>query len=156
MTDHKIDKILGPSGIFAGYSLMIFGAVWTYSNPAGLIFIVAGMFMAFSFDGTVIDFESRRIKSYSCLFGFIKVGKWHSINHFKKFIIYRSRRSFTSYSRANVPLTLGSTDIRLALLNESGTLKVTINKYDSFEAARKSMADLIRDLKIPQLDEWEK
>lgn len=154
MTDHKLDKLLGTSGIFAGYSLMIFGAIWTYSSLTGLIFVLAGMFMAFTYDGTIIDFNSQRIKNYTCLFGLFKVGRWHSAGNFKKFSIYKSNRSYTTYSRANVPLTLNKSDIRLALLNDNGSLKITINKYDSFEAARKEMAELIRDLKITELDEW--
>jgi hypothetical protein len=156
ITDHKIDKLLGPSGTYAGYSLMFFGVIWTYFNLTGLIFVAAGMFMALTFDGTIIDFNSRRIKNYTCLFGLVKIGKWYSIDNFSKFSIYKSNRSYTAYSRANVPLTLKNTDIRLVILNDNGSLKIIINKYDSFEAARKEMAELIRDLKITKLDEWRK
>jgi hypothetical protein len=154
--DHKIDKFLGTSGTFAGYSFMVFGIIWTYSNPAGLIFVAAGMFMALTFEGTKIDYDSRRIKSYTCLFGLFKVGRWYSVNNFSKFSIYKSNRSYTTYSRANVPLTLKDTSIRLALLNNDGSLKVIINRYTSFEEARNEMSELIRDLKITELDEWRK
>lgn len=156
IADHKIDKFLGTSGTFAGYSLMIFGIIWTYSNPAGLIFVVTGMFMALTFDGTKIDYDSRRIKSYTCFFGLFKIGKWNSVNSFKKFSIYKSNRSYTTYSRANVPLTIKNADIRLALLNNDGSLKIIINKYSSFEEARIEMSELIRDLKITELEEWRK
>jgi hypothetical protein len=156
IADHKIDKFLGTSGTFAGYSLTIFGVIWTYTNLAGLIFVVTGVFMAFTFDGTKIDFDSRRIKSYTSLFGLFKIGKWHSVNSFKKFSIYKSNRSYTTYSRANVPLTLKNTDIRLALLSNDGSLKIIINRYNSFEEARNEMSELIRDLKITELDEWRK
>ena len=156
IADHKIDKFLGTSGTFAGYSLMIFGIIWTYSNPAGLIFVVTGMFMALTFDGTKIDYDSGRIKSYTCIFGLFKIGKWYSVNNFNKFSIYKSKRSYTTYSRANVPLTIKNTDIRLALLNNDGSLKIVINKYNSFEEARIKMSELIRDLKITELEEWRK
>jgi hypothetical protein len=154
VTDHKIDKLMGPSGTFAGYSLIIFGVIGTYFNLTGLILVAAGMFMAFTFDGTIIDYNSGRIKKYTCLFGLFKCGRWHNINVFNKFSIYRSKRSYITYSRANVPLTVKNSDIRLALLNNNGSLKIIINKYDSFEAARKEMTELIRDLQITKLDEW--
>lgn len=146
--------MMGPSGTFAGYSLMVFGAIGTYFSITGLILIVAGMFMAFTYQGTLIDFDLRKIKSYTSLFGLFKSGKWINADDFSKFYIYRSRRSSTTYSRGNVPLTINSNDIRLALLNDSGSLKIIINKYDSFESARREMSELIRDLKLTGLNEW--
>ncbi len=154
--NNKIDSLLGQSGTYAGYVLLLFGAIWTYSNLNGLIFITIGMFMAFTFDGTIIDLNSRRIKSYTCLFGLFKAGKWHSVKKFSKFIIYRSNRSYTTYSRANIPLTVKNSDIRLAFLNEDGSLKITINKFNSFETARNEMTKLITDLNISELKEWAK
>ena len=148
--------MMGTSGIFAGYSLIVFGAIGTYFNITGLILIVAGMFMAFTYEGTLIDTDLRKIKSYTSFFGLIKAGKWYNADDFSKFHIYRSRRSSTTYSRGNVPLTINSSDIRLALLNEDGSLNVIINKYDSFESARIEMSELIRNLKLTGLDEWRK
>ena len=154
VTDHKIENFLGPSGIFAGYSLMIFGVIGTYFNLTGLILVTAGMFMAFTYDGTKIDFSSRKLKNYTCLFGLFKYGKWHSVSSFTRFSIYKSRRRYTTYSRANVPLTVKKSDIRLVLLNNTGSLKITINRYNSFEAARNEMTRLIKDLQITELKEW--
>jgi hypothetical protein len=154
--NNKIERMMGPSGTFAGYSLMVFGAIGTYFSITGLILIVAGMLMAFTYEGTLIDSDTRRIKCYTSLFGLFKTGKWYNADDFSKFHIYRSRRSSTTYSRGNVPLTIKSSDIRLALLNESGSQKIIINKYDSFESARREMSELIRDLKLTGLDEWKK
>ena len=146
--------MMGPSGTFAGYSLIVFGAIVTYFSITGLILIVAGMFMAFTYEGTLIDYDTRRLESYTSLFGIYKAGKWINADDFSKFNIYRSRRSSTTYSRGNVPLTINSNDIRLALLNESGSQKIIINKYDSFESARTEMSELIKDLKLTGLNEW--
>jgi hypothetical protein len=154
ITDNKIDRLLGPSGTFAGYSLIVFGLIGLFISLSGLILVVAGMFMAFTYDGTLIDFSTRRIKSYTCLFGFLKIGKWHSINDFNKFRIYKSNRLYSSYSRTNMQLTLKNSDIRLLFLNKDGSLKITVNKYGSFKAARKGMSELIRDLQITELKEW--
>lgn len=153
--DHRIGKLLGSTGTAAGFFLMIFGIIGTYLyNWTGSFLIIAGMFMAFTFEGTKIDVELKRIKNYTSLFGLIKTGQWYPLSHFKRFSIYKSKRSYTTYSRANVPLTLKNSDIRLVLLDEKGSLKITVNKYNSFEAAKKEMADLIKKLDLIELTEW--
>jgi hypothetical protein len=114
------------------------------------------MFLAFTFVGTMIDYDSRKIRSYTSLFGLVKIGKWHSIENFTKYRIYRSSRVSTTYSRANVPLTVKNTDIRSVFLNNSGSLKITLNKYDSFEKARNEVSELIRGLQITQMEEVRK
>ena len=154
VTDHKLDKLMGPSGTAAGYSLVIFGLITTYFHRAGLIPLMAGMFMAFTYDGTLIDFSTRRIKAYRSLFGLLKTGKWYDISFFNKFRIYKSNRTYKSYSQANIPSEVKKTDIRLMLLNNDGSLKITVNKFNSFEEARKEMAELIRDLNMTGLKEW--
>jgi hypothetical protein len=154
ISDNKIEKLSGSSGVFAGYSLILFGIIGTFYSLTGLILVVAGLFMAFTYDGTKIDFNSRRIKSYVCLFGLFKIGKWNSIDDFTKFRIYKSNRTYTSYSRANIPLNIKKCDIRLLLTNDTESLKITINRFDSFETARKEMSALIRDLQIKKLEEW--
>jgi len=156
VSNHQIDKLLGQSGTFSGYSLMIFGIIALYFSYTitGLILIVAGTFMAFTYDGTIIDFTSRRIKSYSCLFGLFRIGKWYNINNFSKFSIYKSNRTYTSFSRANIQLDIKNSDIRLLLLNDNGSLKITVNKFRSFDEARKEMTELIRKLQITELKEW--
>lgn len=109
--------------------------------------------MAFTYEGTLIDFDNRKIKSYTCFFGLIKTGKWYNVDNFNRFSIYRSTRSSTTYSRGNVPLTLKKSDIRLALISIDGSKKIIVNKYNSFETARKEMADLIKDLRLKELND---
>jgi hypothetical protein len=155
VADNKLDKMLGPTGAYSGYFLMLAGIAATYFfSLTYLLLALAGMFMAFTYDGAQIDFDLRRIRNYSCLFGLFRIGKWHKIDTFNKFHIVRSKRVYTTYSRANVPLTQQTTDIKLQLLNENGSLRVTVNKFRSFEAARREMSELIQKLKIIKLNEW--
>jgi len=152
--NHRLDKLTGPAGVFAGYCIMAAGIVTAYFHPSALIIAMAGMFMAFTHDGTIIDKTTGRIKNYTCLFGLFRIGKWHNANEFTRFCIRKSNRIYTAYSRASLPLTLQERDIRLILSNNDGSLKVTVNKFISFEKARKEMSDLIRDLKMNDLKEW--
>ncbi|HOW09031.1 MAG TPA: hypothetical protein PLX08_04425 [Bacteroidales bacterium] len=153
-TDNRIDMFLGPSATFAGYVFLITGAVCSFENPAGFILVIAGLFMGFSYNGTIIDFNESRIKPYTALFGLIKLGKWYPVDCFDKFRIYRSSRSHTTYSRGNIPLTIKKTDIRLDFVNKSGSLKVTIDRFDSFESARDEASELIKNLHITSMEEW--
>lgn len=152
--DNRIDMFLGPSAVFAGYVLLLIGAIYSFENLAGLILVIAGMFMGISYNGTIIDFDKGLIKSYTAIFGIIKLGTWYPVNCFNRFRIYRSNRSFTTYSRGNIPLTLKSSDIRLDLMNKSGSVKITVNRFDSFESARNVMSELIKDLHMTSLEEW--
>jgi hypothetical protein len=154
--NHKTDSLFGPTGRFTGYSLVFFGAVSTYYNLSGLILVITGLFMGFTFSGTIIDYDARRIKGYTSIFGLFRYGKWYGIDSFTRFSIYKSRRSYTTYSRANIPLTIKEGDIRLVLLNESGSLKVIVNKFSSFESARNEMSGLINALKMKNMEEWRK
>ncbi|MBG0859858.1 MAG: hypothetical protein IQL11_10160, partial [Bacteroidales bacterium] len=110
ITDHKIEKSLGPSGVFAGYSLAVFGIIGSYFSLAALILVISGLFLALTYEGTRIDYKLRRIKNYTCLAGLLKAGKWYSIDDFTKFRIYKSNRTYKTYSRANIPQNLKVTD----------------------------------------------
>lgn len=155
-TDNRIDMFFGPSAVFAGYVFLLIGAVYSFENPAGFVLVIAGLFMSFTFNGTVIDYQMARIKSYTALFGIIRLGRWYPVNSFDRFRIYRSNRSLTTYSRGNIPLTLRTSDIRLDFMNRSGSLKITVNRFESFESARNEMSELIKDLHITSLEEWTK
>jgi len=149
--DYRIGKLFGDTVIYAGYSLIFFGVITTLFNLTGLLLIVAGLFMALTYEGTLIDFDRRRLKAYTCLFGIFKSGNWYSVDYFGRFSIYSSKRRSTTYSRGNVPLTIKKQDIRLALISKDGLKKVIINKYVSFDAARREMNDLIKDLKLSEI-----
>jgi hypothetical protein len=150
----KIGKSLGPSGIFAGYVFVVVGAIYSFENLSGLLLVLIGLFMSFTSEGTIIDFDKGLIKSYTSLFGLIRLGKWYPVSLFDKFSIYKSNRSYTTYSRANIPLTVKKSDICLDLMNKSGSLKLTVNRFDSFESARNEMSELIRRLHLTKLEEW--
>jgi len=49
---------------------------------------------------------------------------------------------------------LKDSDIRLILLDETGSFKITINRYNSFDEARKEMNELIKKLDLTELREW--
>ena len=88
---YKISKITGPSGVFSGYILFIFGIGVVYFSLAAIPVILLGAAMAFSYNATYIDLKTKRYCPQFFLFGFIPIGSWVSfepavrlsVKHFK-------------------------------------------------------------------------
>jgi hypothetical protein len=135
-------KFFGPSPAFTGYALIAGGLIALSFSVTSIVLIIPGAFLAFTYTGTILDTDKRKIKNYISLFGIIRTGKWIDINKFTRFNIIRVTNKYTSYSRGNVKLEMDISDIRLQLINRDGTLKVLINKYNKFEEARNTLEEL--------------
>ncbi len=135
-------KFFGPSSSYSGYAFIAVGIFAAFYSPLALTLLIPGFFLAFTSYGTIIDFENKRVKSYTLLFGIIRTGKWTEVSQFTRFSIEKVTGRFSTYSRANVKLDMGVTDIRLVLVNHNKTKKITINKYANFEEAQKDMKEL--------------
>lgn len=139
-------KFFGPVQVYMGYVFVAVGIFCAIYSPYILLFLIPGTFMAFTFTGTMIDIENKKVRPYTSLFGFIRTGKWIEVSRFSGFKIMKSNRRYTSYSRANVQLDMNFIDIKLLLVNKNGTRKVELNRYKDFEDARKDMDELKRSL----------
>lgn len=98
--------------------------------------------MSFTYNGTIIDIDNKKVKPYTSLFGIIRTGKWIDANQFTRFSIIKATKKYTSYSRANVRFDMDVSDIELLIINRNGTKKVILNKYTNFEDAQKEMEEL--------------
>ena len=146
MRNNNFGKFFGTSFTYSGYALIIAGLLMVSTSVMALILIIPGMFIAFTFTGTIIDTENKRVKPYTTLFGFIRTGKWLETNQFSNFAIEKSTKRYTMYSRANVRLDTNQNEINLILRNSDGTSKVVLNKYKSFEDAQREKEELSRIL----------
>jgi hypothetical protein len=137
-------KFFGPSGTYTGYTLIICGliALYSSSSPTSLFLIVPGMFMAFTFSGTILDTEKKRVKTYISVFGAYNAGKWADLSQFTRFNILKVTGNYSLYSRASVRFNMNVSDIRLQLLNHEGNRKIVINKFKNFEDAQKLKDEL--------------
>jgi hypothetical protein len=135
-------KFFGPSPAFTGYALIAGGLIALAFSVISIFLIIPGAFLAFTYSGTILDTDKRKIKNYTSLFGIIRTGEWIDLNKFTRFNIIRVTNKYTSYSRGNVRLDMDISDIRLQLINRDGSLKVLINKYNKFEEARNAMEEL--------------
>ena len=148
-------KFFGPVQVYMGYVFIACGIFFVTYSLTTLLLLIPGAFMAFTFTGTIIDIENKKVRSYTSLFGFIRTGKWIEVSRFSRFKIMKSNRRYTSYSRANVQLDMNISDITLLLVSKDGRRKVVLNRYSNFEDARKEMDELsgmlLPENKIPEI-----
>jgi hypothetical protein len=148
--NNNLGKVFGPSPSFAGYVMIIAGILSLSRSLWGLALIIPGAFLAFTYTGTMTDYANRRVRYYTSFFGLISTGKWTAIDQTAKLNILKVRRKMTSYSRANVRLDTEDSEIRLVMLNKNGTEKIILNRYNTFEDARKEKERITLLLADPQ------
>ena len=140
--NNNLGKFFGPSASYGGYVFIAFGIFASTYSLMALTLLIPGFFMAFTFNGILIDTDKKKLRPYTSLFGIVRTGKWIDADQFTRFNIVKATKKYTSYSRANVKFDLNVSDIELLLINRNGTKKVILNKYGNFEDAHKEMEEL--------------
>jgi hypothetical protein len=140
--NNNLGKFFGPSSSYMGYIFIISGIVAVSYSLLALTLLLPGFFMAFTYNGTIIDTDNKKIKPYTALFGIFKTGKWIDVNQFTRFNIIKATKRYTTYSRANVRFDMNVSDIELLLINRNGSKKIVLNKFSNFEDAHKEMEEL--------------
>jgi hypothetical protein len=127
---------------YMGYIFIACGIFAASYSLTALFLLIPGFFMAFTYTGTIIDTDNKRVKPYTSLFGFLRTGKWIEISQFARFSIQKTKRKYSTYSRSSVRFDMVISDIILLLLSSDGKRKVVINRYGKFEDAQKEMKEL--------------
>ena len=140
--NNNLGKFFGPSSSYMGYIFIISGIVAVNYSLLSLTLLLPGFFMAFTYNGIIIDTDNKKIKPYTALFGIFKTGKWIDANQFTRFNIIKATKKYTTYSRANVRFDMKVSDIELLLINRNGSKKIVLNKFSNFEDAHKEMEEL--------------
>jgi len=140
--NNKLGKFFGPSSSYTGYFMIAGGLVGLTYSPVSLALVIPGMFMAFTYNGTLIDTEKRRIKPYTSLFGIYRAGKWTGMEQFTGFSIIKATRKYTSYSRGSVRFDMSLSDLELVLIKKNSKEKVVLKRFGNFIDARKEMEDM--------------
>jgi hypothetical protein len=146
LRNNKHGKFFGPVQVYMGYVFIAIGIFCAIYSFTIILLIIPGSFMAFTFTGTIIDTENKKVRPYTNLFGVFRTGKWIEVSVFSGFKIMKSNRRYTSYSRSNIQLDMNITDISLLLIKKNGTGKVLIKRYDNFDDARSDMEELKKSL----------
>jgi hypothetical protein len=139
--NHNLGKFFGPSSSYSGYVFIGCGIFFSFYSLLALTLLIPGIFMVCTYNGTILDTDKMRVRSYTSLFGIFKTGKWISINEFTKFSIVKATKRYTTYSRANVRFDRTFSDIELLLVGRHGK-KIVVNKFNNFEDAHREMEEL--------------
>ena len=151
-TSNKLDKSFGPSGSSAGLFLFITGVATTFISFFGLILVILGAFLGFTYTSAIIDYGSRRIKFSENLFGIIPTGKWIRIEKSMKIGIKESNMIWRTFSRSNRSLDTDVKDFRLILLDAEDQEIMPIMKLNSLDSALAEQKILCDKLEISELD----
>jgi hypothetical protein len=144
--NNNLGNFFGPSSSYMGYVFIACGIFAATYSLLALTLLIPGFFMAFTYNGTIIDTDNKRLKTYTALFGIFRTGKWIDADQFTRFNIIKATKKYTSYSRANVRFDMNVSDIELLIINRNGSKKAILNKYSNFEDAHKEMEELSKIL----------
>lgn len=141
-TRNRIDTAFGPAGTIAGGLIFIAGLFMLSQSPAGIILLIIGAFAGFTYSGTVIDFDKRRLKFTNYIFGVWPAGKWISVEPEMKLGIKKTDQLWRAYSRSNRPLDIIKKDFRIILFDRDNREIMPIQKYADPEAAKSGLKKL--------------
>ena len=144
---NKIEKPFGSAGSWTGIFMFIAGAVMTYFSLIGLVLVIPGAFIGFTYESTLIEIDKRLVKEVNYLFGFIPAGKWIAINSEMKLGLKRVHRGYSTITRGN-SLELHTVDVRILLFGANNKEILHIKKFSSFEDAKKDIEKLSNQLEL--------
>ncbi|MBP6979164.1 MAG: hypothetical protein PHD61_06790 [Bacteroidales bacterium] len=135
MTRNKLDKSFGPVGTFAGVILCIAGIILIYFYITGIIILLLGAFVGFTSTSAIIDYNKKRIRLSTDIFGIIPTGTWIHVVPEMKLGIKESNQTYRAYSQGNRPLDIKRKDYRIILFDSDGKELMPLKKFDTLEPA---------------------
>ncbi len=148
ITTYRLDKSFGPVGSSAGTFIFIAGIISLYFSFAGLVLILLGAFVGFSSSSTTVDFDNRRLRFSNDYFGFIKSGRWISVEPVMKLGIRHEGRAWRAYSRSNRTLDISTDDLRIFLFTSNGRVIMPVMKTDTHGSAEAELEKLGNKLNL--------
>ena len=114
----------------------------TYSSLLGLILVVIGAFVGFTFSSTFIDPDHKRIRYSNNIFGIIRTGSWVTIEPSMRLGVIRSGTTWVTYSRSNRAIDIDQNDFRIVLYDSEDRQIMHVKKFNSIEAAETELKTL--------------
>lgn len=115
----------------------------------GAFSLLLSLFLLTSYSGINIDTTKRMIRPYNIFFGFIKTGKWESIDKYIGLTLIPMRRVYAVYSRSNQQNISTEKDFRIYLVNKAKKPSIPIKKCRTPEKAQNCIDELSIWLKLP-------
>jgi hypothetical protein len=151
ISNNKLDKAFGPVGTSSGIFLFIAGLILTCFYLSGLILVVIGAFVGFTYESTLVDDDKRRVKFSNNLFGIIKTGKWIQIESSMKIGIKESNVTWQAHSRGDRTLDITHKDFILILFDSENREIMPLKKTSSLDSAKAELESLGNQLGISMI-----
>lgn len=136
MTTNKLDYLFGPVGTISGKTIFLAGVILIFFSLSGLILILFGAFVGFTYKSIIIDFESRKVKPSTNIFGIIPWGKWVFVHPDMKVSFRKTGNTWRTYSRGNRSFNIADKDYFIFLCDSKGTEIIPLLKTNDSEKAR--------------------
>lgn len=149
--NYKLDKLVGPSYVIAGYILLFLGCITLYFTFTAIPVILAGATLAFSYRGTKIKLDKKRHQSYITLFGFIRFGIWLPFEKSDTLIVEQYKRKKNPFSKNRRDPNIETNDFIVLLNTSYNNKKIAIARFQNEKEARekaKELSDMIHAMRI--------
>jgi len=144
--DNKINKFFPPGVVYIGYALLLFSLPVLISDILiGILLILFGSLLSFTFNGLQIDKVKNEYKEYTNCLG-IYLGKWKSLEKYSCLVILTRILGYKTFSRGQVEVNTSDRYFEIYLMSENHRLRLLIGRFQKEENAIKKINDLERKL----------
>jgi hypothetical protein len=140
---YKLGKFFGPSMVFAGHMLMVFGILTLYFTITSLGLVCLGAIMAFTTSETLVDTEKRSYKSYLQLFGLLPIGKELSFDKDDTIEVKKFRGKYITYSTSNRQSSIEVSDYRVYLIKADSKKKNLLARFEKEDEAMEESRNIM-------------
>lgn len=148
--DRKTDSFFPFQFVFAGYILVLFGVyLLVRYNLLGLLAVLGGLFVSFSFTGIQIDFKNQEYREYLGVFQ-LKRGRWAPLPDIRYVTVFADR-SVQEMHMASMSSTQTSSDFKVNLI-VSETARIELGVFRDKTIAMETAARLAGQLHSKLLD----
>lgn len=140
-----IGRPVSQSGVIVGYTLCVAGPVLLVVQNfiIGPVLLLMGLFMAGTTEGTQLDVEGKRVRSFLAVLG-IKKGTWESLDQYPFLSVLRKNKGQTQGipNTTAADVTFHFVQYEICLLSESHRKRLLVKIHDKKEAAQADAATL--------------
>lgn len=129
--------MFGPAGASAGIFLLLVGLAMIWFYASAVVLVLLGTFVGFSFTGTWIDTDKKRVKYITNLFGIFPLGQWVFVEPGMKMGVKKSNEVWRTYSRSNQSIDIADKDYRVVLYTSQGEVIMPVGKAKELKEAKK-------------------
>lgn len=146
--NNSLGRVFPPAALIGGVLFLTLGFIgFMGGHVVGLIVLLIGGFVCFTFHGVEINIEKKTIRSYTSYFG-IKSGKIKDISSYPFICILKSNKSYKMHGRANQSVAYSETTYDIYLLNKTHQEKILLKIEKGQEQAIQSAKELAAYLDI--------